>query len=396
MYDLLEGVRVLEVALLAPDALGMHLADLGAEVIKVESPPTGDYVRLVGSTHVGGLSLLHLRWNRGKKSVLLDLKKPLGRQVFLELVEHSQVVVDGLRAGTLERYGVGYEAVREVNPALVYCSLNGTGGSGPYRQLATHGIAYDAYAGLSPPSFGEDGQPSIGDHVPVGIAAGPLYAALGVAAALVRAGRTGEGRHLEIAQMDSAVAWQAGRLDAALNDVEASFEGLAESVRYQYYRCRDGECVIFQATERKFWRNFCRGVGREDLLDRGEGEVVADHARGDTVLRRTLAEIFATRSRAEWVEFFVEHDVPGGPVNAPEDLPDDPHFRARDMVFDQEHPEAGALRSFGTPIRVAGQGFAAEPAPSPGQHTAEVLGGVLGYDTEQLRALRNAGAIETG
>lgn len=396
MYDLLEGVRVLEVALLAPDALGMHLADLGAEVIKLEPPPAGDYVRLVGSTQVAGLSLLHLRWNRGKKSVLLDLKQPLGCRVFLELAAHSQVVVDGLRAGTLERYGVGYEAVREVNPALVYCSLNGTGSSGPYRQLATHGVAYDAYAGLSPPCFGEDGQPSIGDHVPVGISAGPLYAALGVAAALVRAGRTGEGRRLEIAQMDSAVAWQASRLDAVLNDVEASFEGLAESVRYQYYRCKDDKLVIFQATERKFWRNFCLGVGRKDLLARGEGEAVADHARGDRVLRRALAEIFATRSRAEWVEFFVEHDVPGGPVNAPEDLPDDPHFQARDLVFEQNHPQAGVLRGFGTPVRVVGQRFAAEPAPSPGQHTDEVLGGVLGYDAERLRALRAAGAIANG
>ncbi len=393
MYDLLEGIRVLEVALLAPDALGMHLADLGAEVVKLEQPPEGDYVRAIGGTHLGGLSLMHLRWNRGKKSVFLDLKAEAGRQVFLELAAHSQVVIDGLRSGVLERYELGYEAVREVNPALVYCSLNGTGQSGPYRELATHGLAYDAYAGLLPPAFREDGQPYIDQNVTVGIAAGPLYAAFGVAAALVRAERSGMGQHLEVAQMDCAAAWQGTQLDASLNDVETHYEGMQESVRYQYYRCKDGNFVIFQASEQKFWQHFCRGIGREDLLARGEGERVSDHARGDEMLRRELAEIFASRSRADWVTFFVEHDVPGGPVNTPDDLVRDPHFQARGLVFEQEHPQAGALRSFGTPIMLAGQRFGVAPAPSPGQHTDEVLSRVLGYGEERLRELRAGGAI---
>jgi len=394
VYDLLDGVRVLEVALLSPDALGMHLADLGAEVVKVEQPPGGDYVRVVGGSHLGGLSLMHLRWNRGKKSLFLDLKAEPGRRVFLELAAHSHVVIDGLRSGALERYGLGYAAVREANPAIVYCSLNGTGLSGPYEKLPTHGLAFDAYAGLSPPAFREDGQPYIEQTVAVGIAAGPLYAALGVAAALVRAQRTGTGLQLEVAQMDCAAAWQSTRIDASLNDVEARYEGLKESVRYQYYHCKDGKFVIFQASERKFWRNFCRGVGREDLLARGESEVVGDHARGDEELRGALAEIFASRSRADWVRFFIEHDVPGGPVNTPDDLALDPHFRTRGLVFEQEHPEAGALRSFGTPIVLKGQRFAAEPAPSPGQHTDEVLSRVLGYGEERLRELRSAGAIQ--
>jgi crotonobetainyl-CoA:carnitine CoA-transferase CaiB-like acyl-CoA transferase len=393
MYDLLDGIRVLEVALLSPDALGMHLADLGAEVVKVEQPPGGDYVRAIGGTHLGGLSLMHLRWNRGKKSVFLDLKAEPGRQVFLELAAHAHVVIDGLRSGALERNGLGYEAVRAVNPALVYCSLNGTGQSGPYQELATHGLAYDAYAGLSPPAFREDGQPYIDQNVTVGIAAGPLYAALGVAAALVRAARTGEGQRLEVAQMDCAAAWQGTQLDASLNDVEVRYEGMKESVRYQYYRCKDGKFVIFQASERKFWLNFCRGVGREDLAVGGEGQPVSDHARGDEVLRRELTEIFAGRSREDWVRFFVEHNVPGGPVNTPDDLVDDAHFQARDLVFEQAHPQAGNVRSFGTPILLAGQRFGADPAPSPGQHTDEVLSRLLGYDAERLRELREAGAI---
>jgi crotonobetainyl-CoA:carnitine CoA-transferase CaiB-like acyl-CoA transferase len=393
MYDLLEGIRVLEVALLSPDSLGMHLGDLGAEVIKIEQPPGGDYVRVTGSTHLGGQSLLHLRWNRGKKSVLLDLKQDTARQIFLDLAAQSHVVIDGLRAGALIRYGVGYDAVRAVNPGIVYCSLNGTGQSGPYRELATHGLAFDAYAGLSPAGTREDGMPFIQPSVQVGISAGSLYAAFGVAAALVHAQRTGEGRYLEVAQMDCSVAWQATALDAALNDVETHYQGMQDAVRYQYYRCGDGKHVIFQASERKFWLNFCRGIGREDLLEGGTGAEVADHARGNEKLRRELAEIFASRTRAEWVRFFMQHNVPGGPVNGPDDLADDPHFRSRGLIFEQDHPKLGRYRSFTTPILVKEQSFSTEPAPEPGQHTDEVLSGVLGLDAARLRELRGSGVI---
>ncbi len=393
MYDLLDGIRVLEVALLSPDSLGMHLADLGAEVIKIEQPPAGDYVRSVGGSHIGGRSLLHLRWNRGKKSVLLDLHQDAGRALFLELAARSQVVIDGLRAGALERFGVGHARVREANPAIVYCSLNGTGQSGPYRELATHGLAYDAYAGLAPPGIRADGVPYIRQNTQVGIVAGALYAALGVAAALVHAQRTGAGRHLEIAQMDCSAAWQAMQIDAALNQVETHYEGMQDAVRYQYYRCGDGKFVIFQASEAKFWRRFCQGIGREELIARSPNRQASEHARGDEELRGILAAIFATRTRAEWVRFFIEHDVPGGPVNDPADLALDPHFRARGLIFEQEHPVAGKLRSLGPPILVAEQRFDAAPAPEAGAHTDEVLASLLGLDSERLRELRAARVI---
>jgi crotonobetainyl-CoA:carnitine CoA-transferase CaiB-like acyl-CoA transferase len=388
MYDLLEGIRALEVALLSPDSLGMHLADLGAEVIKVESPPAGDYVRSVGGVHLGGRSLLHLRWNRGKRSVLLDLKRDAGRELFLELAALSHVVIDGLRAGTLDGYGVGYAQVRAVNRAIVYCALNGTGQSGPYAELATHGLAYDAYAGLAPPALREDGAPYIPSSTPVGIAAGSLYAALGVAAALVRAQRTGEGRMLEVAQMDCSAAWQANAIDAAMNRMEVHYESMKDAVRYQYYRCRDGKCVVFQASEKKFWERFCDGIGRPELIARSPNRQPSEHARGDEELRAILAGIFATRTRAEWVQFFIEHDVPGGPVNDAADLAVDPHFQSRGLTFEQDHPRAGKWRSFGPPILVAGQRFSAAPAPEAGADTDAVLSSLLGVSAERLRALR--------
>lgn len=393
MLDLLQGVRVLEVALLAPDALGMHLADMGADVIKVEEPPHGDYVRVVGGTDVGGSSLLHWRWNRGKRSLSLDLKQDEGRLLFLDLVRESHVVIDGLRAGAMDRFGAGYESLRRANPKLVYCSLNGTGQSGPYQTLPTHGVAFDAYAGLSPPSFRDDDTPYIGDSTPVGIVAGPLYAAMAVCAALVRAKMSGEGRRVEVAEMDAAAAWQPRGVELAVNGVEASAGSMEAAVRYQYYRTKDGTFIIFQASEDKFWRNFCQAIGREDLLERGERRRVGDHARGDEELRAELGRIFAGKSRAEWVEFFMRHNVPGGPVNEPRDLIDDPHFRERGLLFEQHDAKGTRLQWIGPPVKVEGQSFSATPAPSHGQHTDDVLKNVLGLDAARVAELRRRGVV---
>jgi crotonobetainyl-CoA:carnitine CoA-transferase CaiB-like acyl-CoA transferase len=153
MFTLLNGVRVLEVSLLAPDTAGQHLADLGADVLKVEPPGRGDYVRQVGTTFLDGISLMHRRWNRGKQSIVLDLKADKERELFLTLARRCDVMIDGLRSGALEDLGLGYEELSRSHPTLVYCSLSGLGTSGPYRRLATHGLFYDAYAGLAPPDY---------------------------------------------------------------------------------------------------------------------------------------------------------------------------------------------------------------------------------------------------
>ena len=391
-YSLLSGVRVLELALLAPDLLGMHLADLGAEVIKIEQPPGGDYVREIGGRKLGGLSVLHLRWNRGKKSLLLDLKQPEGQALLGELAQRSQVVLDGLRVGAAERCGAGYERLRAKNPALVYCSLSGLGRSGPYAKLATHGVAYDAFAGLAPAVRAADGTPRIPPHTQVGIYAAPLYAAMAVCAGLVRARATGEGCLIDVAEVDAAVAWQAEALAGERGrPVESGRANLAASVRYQYYDTRDGRLVIFQASEQKFWRNFCEGVGRLDLFEAKPGGRVGDHAAGDEDLRRELAAIFRTRNQAEWVRFFLERDIPGAPVYEPSELPGDPQVQARGLLVDQDHPSAGALRLFGTPVQVEGERFDASHAPHAGEHGDALLRSVLGLSDAELARLRAAG-----
>jgi crotonobetainyl-CoA:carnitine CoA-transferase CaiB-like acyl-CoA transferase len=393
MYPLLNGVRVLELALLAPDLVGMHLADLGAEVIKVEPPGAGDYLREIGARKLAGINLMHLRWNRGKKSIALDLKRPEGQGLLQRLASHCDVVIDGLRAGAAARCGADYETLRVVNPRIVYCSISGAGQTGPYSRLATHGVAYDAFAALAPPSIHADGSPRIPPHTQVGMHAAPLYAAMVVCAALVESARTGRGRHVEVAELDAAASWHAERIDAALNQVASDAPNMSDAVRYQYYRTADDRVLIFQASERKFWRNFCAAVGRMDLFEARPGAPFGDHARGDEELRRELTRIFRARTRDQWIELFIAHDVPGGPVHSADELPDDPHFRARELLFEQDHPLAGRLRLFATPVKVPGERFSATAAPDVGQHTEEVLGRVLGLASAAIEALRRSGVI---
>ena len=395
MYSLLEGVRVLELSLLAPDLLGMHLADLGAEVIKIEQPPRGDYLREIGSRKLHGLNLMHLRWNRGKKSVALDLKRQEGQALLHRLTERSQVLINGLRAGAAERCGAGYPTISKLNPAIVYCSLSGTGQSGPYSRLATHGVAYDAFAGLAAPTMHADGTPRIpGSYVPVGMFSAPLYAAVAVCAALTQAARTGKGAYVEIAEMDAAVSWQAERIDASLNSTVAETADMTDAVRYQYYWTSDDQIVLFQASERKFWRNFCDAIGRMDLFGEKPGAAAGDHARGDEELRKQLVAIFRAHTREEWVRFFIEHDLPGGPVYDPQEIPHDQHFRARDLLFDQNHPIAGQVRLFGTPVKIPSEPFSPSPAPGLGENTDEVLTSLLGLSESEIEALHAGGVVK--
>jgi len=391
----LDGLRVVEVALLAPNMLGMHLADLGADVIKVEDPERGDYTREVGAATTGGLSFLHLRWNRGKRSIALDLRAADGAALFRDLVRTSDVVIEGLRPGALERRGVGYAALSEHHPALVFCSLSGFGQTGPYRDLATHGVAYDAYSGLAPPEQTEDGFPTIPRrYLDVGTQAGALYAAVGVLAAVLQARATGRGAYLDVAQADAAATWSAaGRIDPLLSGVQAGGAGadMHESVRYQYYATADNRTILFQASEQHFFERFCRAVGREDLLT-GGGSEFGEHARGDVRLRRELAALFVTRTQTEWVQLFVDADVPGAPVHTAGELLDDPQFIARTRVLEQDHPDVGPLRLLDTPIRSDSPPSSTRPAPSRGEHTDEVLH-ELGVAAQRVAALRAAGVV---
>jgi crotonobetainyl-CoA:carnitine CoA-transferase CaiB-like acyl-CoA transferase len=401
MYDLLEGVRVLDVSLLAPSMLGMRLAELGADVVKVEQPPHGDrYRTLAAPFHgiEGAPGVFHLFANRGKRSLTLDLRKPAGKEVFLELVAKSDIVIVGLRPAAMDGWGLSYEAMRAANPKIVYCLLSGLGSYGPYKDLGTHGQYFDAYAGITPVLFREeDGLPYTGDSMSIGTISAALYAATGVLAALHKAGRTGQGSRLEVAQTDAAVLFQvnqAAPLVAGERWVVGNKRGSRDSVRYQSYATKDGKYVMFFPIEAKFWARFCQVIDRPDLLGDHSGRSDAmDSATGDEALRHELVAIFKTRTQQEWTDFFLANDVPGGPLHDLAGALEDPHFLARDNVFEQDVPGVGPMKAIGTPIKVEGQTFDVRPAPRAGEHTDEVLREVLGWDATQVEALRAQGIV---
>jgi crotonobetainyl-CoA:carnitine CoA-transferase CaiB-like acyl-CoA transferase len=405
--SLLAGLRVIECSMLGPGAVSTPLADLGADVIKVE-PPSGDYIRQMSWPIIEGSSLLHLHISRGKRSIVLDLTTEAGRAVFLDLVRSADAVVEAMRPGGLARRGLGFDRLREVNPKIVMLTISGYGMTGPYRDLPSHGIAYDAWGGTVAPEPGPDGMPSIPDHTSIGITAGPLFGALGLLAAVIRARQTGEGTYLEVAQSDASAAfdwlrietWRAyqrpagevtGNASDGYERRPAGTGGMGEAVRYQFYASSDGH-VLFMASEQKFWKNFCSAIGREDLFQAKPGEKLASHAVGDLDLRRELARIFASRTTAEWVALGQQHDVTISPVNTPQTIPADPQFAER-MPWQPATRLVADQLPF--PVRVVGEQppAAATPAPAAGQHTAEILAGVLGYDADRIAALRESGAL---
>jgi crotonobetainyl-CoA:carnitine CoA-transferase CaiB-like acyl-CoA transferase len=405
--SLLAGLRVVECSMLGPGAVSTPLADLGADVIKVE-PPSGDYIRQMSWPIVEGSSLLHLHISRGKRSIVLDLTTEEGRATFLDLVVVADAVVEAMRPGGLARRGLGYERLREVNPKVVMLTISGYGMTGPYRDLPSHGIAYDAWAGTVAPVPGLEGMPAIPDHTSIGITAGPLFGTTALLAGVLRARQTGEGCHLEVAQSDASAAFDWLRIEGHRAYLRPESEvtgnpadgyerrppgtaGMADGVRYQFYASSDGH-VLFMASEQKFWRNFCSAIGRDDLFVAKPGERLADHARGDLELRRELAAIFRGKTTAEWVRIGLEHDVPIGPVNTAASIGDDPQFTDR-----MPWQPAGRLvaEQLPFPVRVAGEAppAAAVQAPAVGEHSDQILAEVLGYDAERIAALRAAGAL---
>jgi len=402
----LTGVRIIESSMLGPGAITTHLADLGAEVIKVESPQ-GDYIRQMTWPIVEGVSLMHLHISRGKRSIVLDLRTDEGVATYLDLVRGADVVIEAMRPGGLERRGLGYDRLREVNPRIVFCTISGYGMTGPYKDMPSHGVAYDVWAGLVQPQIDDDGFAYIPEHPSIGMHAGPLFGALGVLAAVIRARATGEPCRLEVAQSDAAAAmdwlrsetWKAyerpddevtGNPSDGYARRAPGTAGMRDGVRYQFYETKDG-FILFQASEREFWENFCRGIDRADLFERYPGSQYADHAVGNVELRRELREIFRSQTSAEWVTLGERINTPIVNVNTPKTLADDPQFQDRLPWLPRDVLGAEQLPS---PIKLVGEALPVpSKAPTAGEHTDQVLRDVLGYDEERIAALRAAGAL---
>jgi alpha-methylacyl-CoA racemase len=394
----LSDVRILDLTRLLPGGFcTLLLADLGADVIKVEDTGQGDYVRWAppyyGSeedTPRGTRSAIYLALNRNKRSIRLDLKQEQGKQALRKLSESADVLVESFRPGVLDKLGVGYDVLRQANPALVYCPITGYGQDGPNRDRAGHDLNYlglNGVLGLT----GEAGGPPIQSGAQIAdLGGGGLMAAVGILAALQEARRRGEGQMVDISMTDGSLAWlvmEAGRFFGS-GEVPKRGEVMLSGgiICYRPYEAKEG-WVTCGALEPKFWAAFCRGVGREDLIEH-------QFAKPGSDAHREVAEIFKTRTREEWRAFNDEHDAMIEPILELDETLASELVREREMVISYEQPEFGEIRQLGFPIKLSRTPASVErPAPALGEHTAEVLT-ESGYSAEEVQALEESGAAK--
>jgi crotonobetainyl-CoA:carnitine CoA-transferase CaiB-like acyl-CoA transferase len=388
----LAGVRVLDLTRLLPgNYCTLLLADLGADVIKVEEPGKGDYIRW-SPPEVDGQSAAHRAVNRGKRSITLNLKAPDGPGLLHRLVEHADVLVESFRPGVMDRLGAGYESLAERNPALVYCAVTGYGQDGPYRDLAGHDINYLGYAGVLSLSGPVGSEPTLAGVQIADVGGGGLLGAVGILAALLEQRATGRGRFVDISMMDGAVSWLSMHLGTHLAGLDASVvRGLTGDLAcYRVYRAGDGKNLAVGALENQFWKALCQTLDCEELIPDQYGPPERQQE-----MAARLQEIFDTRSRDEWVKLF--RDVPAcvGPVNDLNEAMADPQVRHRRMIAEVDGRPVGP----GAPIKLvdpsSGPRAPADLRSSPalGEHTEEVLGDLLGMGRDEVDALRTAGAI---
>jgi alpha-methylacyl-CoA racemase len=394
----LEDVRILDLTRLLPGGFcTLLLADLGADVIKVEDTGQGDYVRWAppyyGSeeqTALGTRSAIYLALNRNKRSIRLDLKQEGGRQALIKLAETADVLVESFRPGVLDKLGVGYEVLRQANPALVYCPITGYGQDGPNRDRAGHDMNYlglNGVLGLT----GESGGPPIQSGAQIAdLGGGALMAAVGILAALQESRRGGEGQIVDVSMTDGSLAWLAMEAGRYFGSGEVPKRGdimlSGGIICYRPYEAKDG-WVTCGALEPKFWSRFCKAVGREDLIEH-------QFAKPGSDAHRQAEEIFRTKTREEWKAFNDEHDAMIEPVLELDEALESELVREREMVVSYEQPELGEIRQLGFPIKLSRTPASVErPAPALGEHTAEILRDA-GYSGEEIQALEEAGAAK--
>jgi formyl-CoA transferase/CoA:oxalate CoA-transferase len=366
-------------------------------VIKLEPPGTGDIARGWGVPLPGGETSYFVTLHRNKRGVVIDLKRPEGKELFFRLVERCDIVLENYRVGALERLGLDYQAARKRNPGIIYCSISGFGQDGPYRDRAALDLILQAESGMISVT-GEAGTSGTRAGVSIADLTAGMYCAYGVMLALRVKERTGEGQHVDISMLDGQLAL----LGTSIANYFANGEiprpmGTAYPVvvPYQTFRTKTRDLALAIAGE-KIWRKFCPTIGRPGLLDDPRYRTTTDRMNNRDELIPTLQEVFLTRTYEEWEPLLLGNDIPVGAINNLAEAVEHPQVKARHTLIELKHPRVGKVRAVGSPVRLSRTpARVRSPAPVHGQHTGEVLREMLGMNPEEIAALETAGVIGT-
>ncbi|HXG19219.1 MAG TPA: CaiB/BaiF CoA-transferase family protein [Methylomirabilota bacterium] len=392
----LAGFRILDLSrVLAGPYCTMLLGDLGAEVIKVERPGVGDDTRTWGPPFVGGESAYYLCANRNKKSLTVNLKTPAGQDIIRQLARMSDVLVENFKVGELAALGLGYDDLKPLHPGLVYCSITGYGQTGPDKDLPGYDFIIQGRGGVMSITGEPEGEPMKVGVAVVDITAG-LFAANAIQAALLARSRTGRGQAVDIALLDAQVAWLANVASSYLMSGQRPQRfGNAHPtiVPYQTFRARDGYFCLAVGNDGQ-WRNLCEVLQHPELARDGRFATNPQRVQHREELIARLQDIFATDSIAVWLRKIAAAGVPCGPVQTLDQVFTDPQVLARSMVWTVPHPTAGEVRFVGSPLKLSEAPVSSSaPPPLLGEHTYEVLTGLLGYTPEYVDRLRAEGVV---
>ncbi|MCL7397418.1 MAG: CoA transferase, partial [Thaumarchaeota archaeon] len=372
----------------------MLLGDLGADVIKIE-PPGGDDTRGWGPPWIGGDSAYFMSANRNKRSIIIDLKKLEGREIVKKLVEKSDVVVENFRPGVAEQLGISYDNLSKINPRIIYCSISGFGQSGPYRDKPGYDLIALAMSGLMSIT-GEPNRPPVKFGVPIADLTTALFAALSIVSALYWREKTGRGQYIDMALLDAQVlllSHQAFNYFATGEEPRRMGSAHPNIVPYQAFETSDGYIIVTVGSE-KLWEQFCKAIGRPDLIENPKFRTNADRVINREELIEELERVFKPKPTRFWIEELEKAGVPAAPILTVGQVLNDEHVRYRGMVLEIEHPEAGVIKMLGTPFKMSvTPGVVRSPPPTRGQHTFEILR-ELGFDDEEIIELKSKHVVE--